>query len=80
MENITTMYTTRLKQHLRWPQNRRINNNNNNNNKKPRSTMFLRHRLSIAIQRRNAACLLGTLRPVVGGSYINYYNYYYCPR
>jgi len=38
-------------------------------NKEPRSTMFLRQRLSIAVQRGKAACILGTLRPVVGGSY-----------
>jgi len=38
-------------------------------NKEPRSTMFLRQRLSVAVQRGNAACILGTLRPVVGGSY-----------
>jgi len=38
-------------------------------NKEPRSTMSLRQRLSIAVQRGNAACILGTLRPVVGGSY-----------
>jgi len=31
--------------------------------------MFLRQRLSVAVQRGNAACILGTLRPVVGGSY-----------
>jgi len=30
--------------------------------------MFLRQRLSVAVQRENAACILGTLRPVVGGS------------
>jgi len=38
-------------------------------NKKPRSITFLRQRLSVAVQRGNAACILGTLRPVVGGSY-----------
>jgi len=38
-------------------------------NKEPRSTMFLRQRLSVAVQRGNAACILGTLRPVVGSSY-----------
>jgi len=38
-------------------------------NKEPRSTMFLRQRLSVAVQRGNAAFILGTLRPVVGGSY-----------
>jgi len=38
-------------------------------NKEPRSTMFLRQRLSVAVQRGNAACTLRTLRPVVGGSY-----------
>jgi len=38
-------------------------------NKEPHSTMFLRQRLSVAVQRGNAACILGTLRPVVGGSY-----------
>jgi len=37
-------------------------------NKEPRSTMFLRQRLSVAVQRGNAACILGTMRPVVGGS------------
>jgi len=39
-------------------------------NKEPRSTMFLRQRLSVAVQRGNAACILGTLRPVLGGSYL----------
>jgi len=34
-----------------------------------RSTMFLRQRLSVAVQRGNAGCIIGTLRPVVGGSY-----------
>jgi len=38
-------------------------------NKESRSTLFLRQRLSVAVQRGNAACILGTLRPVVGGSY-----------
>jgi len=38
-------------------------------NKKPRSTTFLRQRLSVAVQRGNAACILETLRPVIGGSY-----------
>jgi len=38
-------------------------------NKEPRSTMFLRQRLPVAVQRVNAACILGTLRPVVGSSY-----------
>jgi len=37
--------------------------------KEPRSTMFLRQRLSVAVQRGNAACILGTLHPVVGSSY-----------
>jgi len=38
-------------------------------NKEPRSTVFLCQRLmSVAVQRGNAACILGTLRPVVGGS------------
>jgi len=37
-------------------------------NKEPCSTMFLRKRLSVAVS-GNAACILGTLRPVVGGSY-----------
>jgi len=37
--------------------------------KELRSTTFLRQRLSVAVQRGNAACILGTLRPVVGGSY-----------
>jgi len=39
-------------------------------NKEPRSTMFLRQCLSVAVQRANAACILGTLHPVVGGSYL----------
>ena len=30
--------------------------------KDPRSTTFLRQRLSVAVQRGNAACILGTLR------------------
>ena len=30
--------------------------------KEPRSTTFLRQRLSVAVQRGNAACILGTLR------------------
>ena len=30
--------------------------------KEPRSTTFLRQRLSIAVQRGNAVCILGTLR------------------
>jgi len=40
-------------------------------NKKPwtRSTTCMRQRLSVAVQRGNAACILGILRPVVGGSY-----------
>jgi len=32
-------------------------------NKEPRSTMFLRQRLSVAVQHGNAAFILGTLRP-----------------
>jgi len=38
-------------------------------NEEPHYTTFLRQRLSVAVQRGNAACILGTLRPVVGGSY-----------
>jgi len=38
-------------------------------NTEPRSTMFLHQRLSVAVQCGNAACSLGTLRPVVSGSY-----------
>jgi len=38
-------------------------------NKEPHSTMFQRQRRSVAVQRGKAACILGTLRPVVGGSY-----------
>jgi len=38
-------------------------------NKEPRSRMFLRQRLLVAVQRGNAACILGALRPVVGGTY-----------
>jgi len=34
-------------------------------NKEPRPTMFLRQRLSVAVQRGNADCI----GPVVGGSY-----------
>ena len=30
--------------------------------KEPRPTTFLRQRLSVAVQRGNAACILGTLR------------------
>jgi len=33
-------------------------------NKEPRSTMLLRQRLSVAVQRGNAACILGTMRPI----------------
>jgi len=44
--------------------------------KEPRSTTFLRQRLSVAVQRGNAACILGTLRPVVGVT-INYDCCYY---
>jgi len=43
--------------------------NNINNNNTLRSTMFLRQRLSVIVQRGNAACILGALRPVVSGSY-----------
>jgi len=38
-------------------------------NNEPRSTMFLRQRLSVTVQHGNAARILGTSRPVVGGSY-----------
>jgi len=38
-------------------------------NKEPRSTTFLRERLSVAVQSGNAACILGTLSSVVGCSY-----------
>jgi len=38
-------------------------------NKEPRSTTFLRQRLLVAVQHGNAACILGTLRPVISGSY-----------
>jgi len=39
-----------------------MNNNNNNNNNEPLSTLFLRQRLAVAVQRGNASYIMGILK------------------